>query len=659
MSRLLDLRHPAFWILLAAMAAVMEWTELWSDLAWGAHVDIAAIALLVAAVVPSLLVPLVPRQARRSAALAFALVLCGGLVVLAVSWKAYAIQVKDSDAVYRAFWDKTKYFWEIHFGAGLAAFLGIWWLIAAGVIANIAAIVLLGIQARKPSLGYTRSKQNVHGKSDWLTMREAKILFPAAGEIVIGEAYRVDQDSIDGGAFDKSDPSTWGQGGKAPLLCMDVSDAKTFASSHGLFFAGSGGFKTVSSVIPTCLKWRGGMVLLDPSGEILPMVRRFRHGVLGKEIIVIDPRKPIQGFNVLDWIDNSKQKEKDIMSVAGWLMPEKPDVEDSTGQTFTGQARNLIAGLIGHVLLDKPVQRLGEDGKPVASLRTDRTLRRVRAMLALPKNRILKEVEEIAKTSNSRFVREMLGQFANMTEATFSGVHFNASGATAWLSIDEFAKLVCDGNVRTSDIISGKYDVFINIDLQSMMDMPGLARLLIGALVNAVMQAEGQIPGRLVFLIDEAHTLGYMKILETVRDGMRKYRITLILIYQSIAKLKECFGRYGQQNWLDNVSFISFASIGDLETAREVSAHCGNFTVEVENKSKQWGWFSNVSVRQGETTNLQSRALVRPEELLSEMRADEQIVLVKGRSRIRCGRAIYFRRPEMAKVVGANKFTRI
>ena len=38
------------------------------------------------------------------------------------------------------------------------------------------------------------------------------------------------------------------------------------------------------------------------------------------------------------------------------------------------------------------------------------------------------------------------------------------------------------------------------------------------------------------------------------------------------------------------------------------------------------------------------------------MRADDQIVFVRGQRPIRCGRAIFFRRKEMKALVGASRF---
>jgi type IV secretion system protein VirD4 len=51
-----------------------------------------------------------------------------------------------------------------------------------------------------------------------------------------------------------------------------------------------------------------------------------------------------------------------------------------------------------------------------------------------------------------------------------------------------------------------------------------------------------------------------------------------------------------------------------------------------------------------------SRPLIRREELMNDCRADEAFVIVRGEKPLRCGRAIYFRRPEFADQVAASRF---
>ena len=52
------------------------------------------------------------------------------------------------------------------------------------------------------------------------------------------------------------------------------------------------------------------------------------------------------------------------------------------------------------------------------------------------------------------------------------------------------------------------------------------------------------------------------------------------------------------------------------------------------------------------------RALIKPEELRNDTRADEAFILASGSSPLRCGRAIWFRRPEWAGLVQSNRFHR-
>ena len=58
------------------------------------------------------------------------------------------------------------------------------------------------------------------------------------------------------------------------------------------------------------------------------------------------------------------------------------------------------------------------------------------------------------------------------------------------------------------------------------------------------------------------------------------------------------------------------------------------------------------------STALQKRPLIFPDEIMSVMRRDEQLLFVAGIAPIRCGRPIYFRRPEMVALCGQNRFAK-
>lgn len=487
-----------------------------------------------------------------------------------------------------------------------------------------------------------RAKRGTFGDADWLPMSAAGKLFPPDGEIVVGERYRVDKDIVHELPFDPDDPATWGKGGKAPLLTY----SQDFDSTHMLFFAGSGGYKTTSNVVPTALRYTGPLICLDPSTEVAPMVLEHRTRVLGREVMVLDPTNPIMGFNVLDGIEHSRQKEEDIVGIAHMLLSESVRFESSSGAYFQNQAHNLLTGLLAHVMLS-----------PEYAGR--RNLRSLRQIVSEPEPSVLAMLRDIQEHSQSAFIRETLGVFTNMTEQTFSGVYSTASKDTQWLSLDSYAALVCGNAFRSTDIVTGKKDVFLNIPASILRSYPGIGRVIIGSLINAMIQADGSFKRRALFMLDEVDLLGYMRLLEEARDRGRKYGISMMLLYQSLGQLERHFGRDGAVSWIDGCAFASYGAVKALDTARNISAQCGEMTVEVKGSSRNIGWDTkNSASRKSENVNYQRRPLIMPHEITQSMRKDEQIIIVQGHSPIRCGRAIYFRRKDMNEAAKANRFVK-
>ncbi|MBM7321972.1 Ti-type conjugative transfer system protein TraG [Agrobacterium sp. S2] len=480
-------------------------------------------------------------------------------------------------------------------------------------------------------------KRAVHGQADWMKLPEATKLFPETGGIVIGERYRVDRDSVAAMPFRSDEAQSWGAGGKSPLLCFDGS----FGSSHGIVFAGSGGFKTTSVTIPTALKWGGGLVVLDPSSEVAPMVSEHRRQA-GRKVIVLDPTASGVGFNALDWIGrHGNTKEEDIVAVATWIMTDNARMASARDDFFRASAMQLLTALIADVCLSGHTDE------------NEQTLRRVRANLSEPEPQLRARLTKIYEGSESGFVKENVAVFVNMTPETFSGVYANAVKETHWLSYPNYAGLVSGNSFSTDDLANGETDIFIALDLKVLEAHPGLARVVIGSFLNAIYNRNGAVRDRTLFLLDEVARLGYLRILETARDAGRKYGITLTIIFQSLGQMREAYGgRDATSKWFESASWISFAAINDPDTADYISKRCGDTTVEVDQTSRSSGM---KGASRSRSKQLSRRPLILPHEVL-RMRADEQIVFTSGNAPLRCGRAIWFRRDDMRSCVGENRF---
>ena len=527
--------------------------------------------------------------------------------------------------------------------------------LAVGFGATLVGVVLatsrqpLGAQEKT---GRTRATSDNHGHADWLGMREARALFPGPdpqfGGIVVGEAYRVDQDRVAKTAFDPADRRSWGKGGTTPLL---VDPCRT-GPTHALVVAGSGGYKTTSVAVPTLLTWTGAAVVLDPSREVAPMVTRHREQGMGHQVVTLDPAQASKGgFNALDWIDPaSPLAESHVEAVVNWMSGEARGQVTSGAEFFREGGKGLIACLLGHLLWDPT--------RP----RSQKTLRELRRLLVTPEDEMRGLLVDIHANSASTMARDLAGTLKGLVKETFSGVYANANKDTRWLSTPAYADLVSGDSFPTERLTRGELTVFVQIPLGVLKSTPALGRVVVGALLNAAYEADGQVRGRILFLLDEVARLGYMQVLEQARDAGRKYGITLLLLYQSLGQLAEQWGREGKQAWYDSTSWRLFAAVQDPETARELSAMCGEHGVVTTSRGDSAGtqgrMTGGASASSGRSENRSEikRALIKPDELLQDTRADEAFVVVRGAKPLRCGRAVWFRRPEWAGLVDANRF---
>ncbi|WP_375661488.1 Ti-type conjugative transfer system protein TraG [Bartonella sp. CR127HXZ] len=514
-------------------------------------------------------------------------------------------------------------------------------MVLGGVIVGI---VILGytIKLSLPKASPLKiSKNTIFGGVQWMSMKKIEEIFPRDGEVVIGERYRVDKDIVKDVPFNPKDKTTWGKGGRQPLLTYKLN----FDSTHMLFFAGSGGYKTTSNVIPTCLKYSGPLIVFDPSTEIAPIVKDARED-FKRKVYVLDPHSSsTETFNPLDWLLDENlplyEREAGVVEVARLLLSENYK-STSTDQFFVSQAHNLLTGILAHVVFSDEYTL------------QEKNLKTLHTIMSMPEPSVIGKLRFLQASSPSQFIRETLGVFTNMAEQTFSDVYSTVAKDIQWLSLSNYADLISGYNFKTNDITKGDIDVFLNIPSKILKSYPGVGRVLVGSFLRAMEAANGNYAKRALFILDNADLLRYMNILEEARDHGRKYGISLMLFYESVEQIERYFGSLGVMTWFKNCAFVSYAAIKDIKTAENISKACGQMTIEVKDSSITLG---TSGIEGTEHLSLRQRPLIYPHEITQEMRKDEQIILMQGQPPIRCGRSIYFRRKDLTALANENSFS--
>ncbi|MBF0562182.1 MAG: type IV secretory system conjugative DNA transfer family protein [Alphaproteobacteria bacterium] len=397
-------------------------------------------------------------------------------------------------------------------------------------------------------------------QAHWWPMADARQYLSDPNGLVLGEA-----------CLPAIEPE---MSGIAPLL-------KWRPDGHVLTAAGSGAGKGVSVVVPNCLGWSGPLIVHDPAGETLAMVRAHREG-LGRTVRVVSLEADTDGVNVLAWLDSTKKTfVTDARTVVSWLdAGENGGTEDDS--SFMGLARTLTSTLIMFVVAspevpakDKTLAKVRELG---ASLNLEDFLRTLVGQKHLGGGAVSRGAGIVLRTMKS--------------EETFSGVNMNFDALTAPIDGNEeiLCGHVCDEKrFNLADIIEGDTDFFISIPTDVLDSCPQAARILLGSLATMFLRSLKRVEHDTLFIVDEMPRLGRLQVLATARDVARKYGLYVWAIVQDLGQLEEAYKKTGVRSWLASPAVLQFFGVNDLETAEMLCKRCEKYTGHQKSTSTSRG----------------------------------------------------------------------
>lgn len=504
-----------------------------------------------------------------------------------------------------------------------------------------------------------RTHTDTHGHADWATPKQCKARFPGMdavhGGLVVAELRRRDLEGLRGTMYDP-DPETgrhtWGMGGRAKLLV----DPARLRSTHSLWFAGSGAGKSQTILMTLAhpvYRWMTSVVVGDPKRELERASRKVRRG-MGHRVLALRPGGP-DAINIFAGLNpRSPSFEPDVQAVVGRLFSDEGTKRLANNDSeWVKWAKTIVFALTVHMLSDPdwPVE--------------ERTPKKLRETLAVDEATLKQTLVGVGEASHSSYARQQARSVLVEASETWGGIHANVQAATNWLSTAPYADLVSGPGVDPADICNGNITAFIQVPPKAARETPAILRCLYGTFADAIYEADGNVRGRVLFDIDEAYQVGRLGILEDIRDLGRDLKMTMRLWFQSTGQIEEVWGRAGMRSWYASAGFRVYASIADEETAREVEALCGYYTIRTESEGRSTnssgGMMMPGNFSRGESKNLGEgrHPVASVDELLHDLGDDEAVVFSRGMPAMLVGLPMAYRRAEMADVIERQRKGRL
>lgn len=386
--------------------------------------------------------------------------------------------------------------------------------------------------------------------------------------------------------------------------------------NHTLIVARTRAGKGTRVIVPTLLAYRYSMLVIDPKGENAAITARTRRDRLKQKVHIINPWGELKDvysalgfesatFNPLDAI---VLDDPNAVAVAQNLAATMCPVTDDKDKFWQGSAANVLAGVLLWIS-DHPSEQ--------------KTLARAREIITQSRADFKRNTltKMMVSTAFGGAIKEMVSQYYDLADDTYSGIMSNLAESTKFLSDPQIKAATATSSFSMEKIRDVYMTVFIVIPHDRIQTHATWLRLVISSAMQAIKnRSRIRTPAhhRCMFLVDEFGSIGH--IADVPRDIaiMAGFGLDLTLIVQGLDQLKHHYGE-AAKTILSNCSYKWFCYVGDLETAKYLSETLGKKTVRTTSTSTSHSATNRTRETEGESTTHgeAGRDLLTPDEILN------------------------------------------
>jgi len=382
---------------------------------------------------------------------------------------------------------------------------------------------------------------------------------------------------------------------------------------HLLTLAPTRAGKSVTTIIPNLLRYRGSVVVLDPKGELYEATSAWRAANVGPvyRIAPFDDGGsrtagfPRHGFNPLSRLRSQHQ----IRGLAQLMFPRDPNGQEF----FNDDAVNFLTAVIQYVLHTAPPHRrnLGTV-RQITSAPIDRFLQIVAQMAACP-------IAAVSEAANNAMGKSKDRGLPNLRDTLHSKL-------SLW-SDPALVELTDRDDVDFASLKERPTTVYITVPFNLLEPYAPFVKVLLKAALDAMLDTPTQPRIPVLFILDEFLSLGPFP---DFRHAIRTHAaagVRLWFFLQDMGTLEEHYPGTSWQAFL-NTSVKQFFGVDDPFTAELVGRYLGNQTVAYKsiqsgaNVSAQMGsWTTDgsagVAFSNGESIQFLGRPLLTPDEVMA------------------------------------------
>lgn len=381
------------------------------------------------------------------------------------------------------------------------------------------------------------------------------------------------------------------------------------SSHHIICFGGSGSGKTTSVLIPTALRFLGGLFCIDISGDIYRNVQEKRN------IALLNPHSHESvAFNIFAEVDAEEDKSKKIIllkQLANLIIPEFEPTKTGDGVYFQQCAHTLFyAALIYYYnkkldFCDICFEILNHSSKELVSL--------IKGKDSPPNAKLL------------------IRDFSNIRDTNLASAKQQLDAYISVFATSRPVKRILHRpNNSNQKVISANEleirDIFLCVPQNELTFFTPLMRLISGIILEYCSTRPLYSKRNILICLDEFSSLGFLDVQKSVAT-LRKYSTRLLILTQSLADIDNIYGITNRKILLDNCGIKIILGVGDYDSQEYFSKLVG--TREVIKKIRT---YSNGEARHTYTT--EEKLIFSPEDF-GYLRDDCIVLLPDGYLKLR------------------------